>query len=313
LQKPAILILSEDAGDYVPLLGGLSGRGIPISTAQTVTEARTNGSGQQVLLAQPDLAAEALPFMPEVRWIQSTWAGITPLLGFQRDGLQLTGVKDVFGSQISEYVLAYLLAREIRLLTRVELQKEKRWSNTPSGHLHDKTLCIMGTGSIGQHLASVARAFGMRTLGYSLSGRSVPGFEQVYTHESFHEFLAEADYLVAILPDTTETDSLLDATAFRKMKNSAYLVNVGRGNVLDEKALARALDNSELAGAALDVFQREPLPVDSPLWTTKNCLISAHVAAKSKAADIADIFLENYRRFEQGEALKFLVDMERGY
>jgi phosphoglycerate dehydrogenase-like enzyme len=259
------------------------------------------------------MAAQALEKMPGVRWVQSTWAGIAPLLSCRRPRLQLTGVKGVFGSQMSEYVFAYLLAHETRLLKRLKWQQEKRWESAPSGQLRNKTLCIMGTGSIGQHVASVAQLFELRVLGFSRSGASTEGFERVYQPESLAEFLAEADYLVAVLPDTPQTRYLLDARAFRAMKKSAYLVNIGRGNLVDEHALAEALELNELAGAALDVFQHEPLPPDNPLWSARNCLITAHISASSWPADIARIFIRNYLRFQRGEPLEHLVDMDRGY
>jgi len=305
--------LSEDASEYLPLLTELSELGVQLTAAHSVAEAQAAWDGQTILLGRPDMAAEALEKMPGVRWVQSTWAGIKPLLGRGRPGLQLTGVKGVFGSQMSEYVFAYLLAHETRLLKRLQWQQEKRWESAPSGQLRNKTLCIMGTGSIGQHVASVAQLFELRVLGFSRSGASTVGFEQVYKPESLAEFLAEADYLVAVLPDTQQTHHLLDARAFRAMKKSAYLVNIGRGNLVDEHALAEALELNELAGAALDVFQHEPLPPDNPLWSARNCLITAHISASSWPEDIARIFIRNYLRFQRGEPLEYLVDMDRGY
>ena len=171
----------------------------------------------------------------------------------------------------------------------------------------------MGTGSIGSDIAGMAKAFGMRITGFSRSGASVEGFERVFAGNQLDDFLAEPDYLVCVLPNTPGTRHLLDAGAFRAMKSGCYLVNVGRGALIDEEALADALFKGELSGAVLDVFQDEPLPQESPLWNAPGLIVTAHVAAKSWPQDIARIFMENYRRYVAGKPLKYQIDFERGY
>ena len=313
MQTPSVLILASDAQEYLPLLEDLAGGGAAFTVAETVGEAHGAYAGQTVILGQPDLVAEALGEMPEVRWVQSSWAGVTPLLDLGRTDYLLTGVKDTFGSQMAEYVLGYLLANELKIFERLGRQANRCWWDESSGTLKGKTLGIMGTGSIGRYIARMAQPFGMRITGFSRSGASVEGFERVFAGNQLDDFLVEPDYLVCVLPDTPETRHLLDAGAFRAMKKDCYLVNVGRGALIDEEALADALIEGELAGAVLDVFQTEPLPDESPLWNAPGLIVTAHVAAQSWPEDIARIFMENYRRYVAGKPLKYQIDFEKGY
>jgi phosphoglycerate dehydrogenase-like enzyme len=269
--------------------------------------------GQAVVLGEPGLLAPVLDQMPQVRWVQSSWAGVTPLLQCRRGNLVLTGIKDVFGGQMAEYVFAYLLAREVRLMERQEHQSRKSWWDMPSGCLQGKTLGVMGTGSIGRAIAERGCDFGMEAVGFSRSGSPVSPFRSVWAGDRLNEFLALPDYLVTVLPDTPETRGLLDAKAWSRVKNNCFLVNVGRGTLIDELALVDALEGGQLAGAVLDVFRQEPLPQDSPLWRAPNLLLTAHIAAISRPSDIAGIFSENYRRYCRGEPLKYRIDFDRGY
>jgi phosphoglycerate dehydrogenase-like enzyme len=311
--RPAVFILDRDAHDYLPLLEGLARQGVELSTAISPVSARAAWAGQPVVLGQPDLVASALAGMPGVRWVQSTWAGVTPLLKLERRDFLLTGVKGVFGPQMAEYVLGVLLARELRLAERREHQDRRDWWPADSGSLQGKTLGVMGSGSIGRCIAARAAAFGLRVIGCSRRGGSVDGFERMFPVERLDEFLPLADYLVCVLPDTPETSGLLGAQAFRVMRNSCCLVNVGRGNVIDEAALVEALHQGEIAGAVLDVFREEPLPTGSPLWDAPGLTLTAHVAAKSHPPEIARIFVDNYNRFVAGEPLLYPIDFERGY
>ncbi len=313
MPMPDVLILAPDAREYLPFLEGLAGGSVAFATAETGSDVCEMYTGQSVVLGQPDLVAEALGEMPGVRWVQSSWAGVTPLLDLGRSDYVLTGVKDTFGSQMAEYVLGYLLANELKMFERLGRQASRSWWDESSGTLKGKTLGIMGTGSIGSYIARMAQPFGMRITGLSRSGASVEGFQRVFATNQLDDFLAEPDYLVCVLPNTPETHNLLDASAFRAMKNGCYLVNVGRGALIDEEALAQVLLKGQLAGAVLDVFQTEPLPEESPLWKAPGLIVTGHVAAKSMPEDIAQSFTEHYRRYVAGEPLKFRIEIERGY
>lgn len=311
--KLPVLILTPDADDYPSYLQDLCDEGTRIVAARTVEEARDVYADQEIILGQPDLVASVIGEMPAVRWVQSDWAGVTPLINASRTDYLLTGVKDCFGSQMAEYVLGFLLAWELKMTERSKHQAACSWWPEGSGSLHGKTVGIMGTGSIGSAVAQALEPFDVCITGFSRLGRAVDGFERVFSSRELGRFLAEPDYVVCILPDTPETTHLLNADTLRLMKSHCRLVNVGRGNLVDEQALAHVLHSGEIGGAVLDVFQEEPLPEESPLWNVPGLIITGHVAARSLPRYVAEIFRENYRRYLCGMDLEYRIDFERGY
>jgi phosphoglycerate dehydrogenase-like enzyme len=313
VELPAVFIATQNAGEYRQMLRGRLDPAIEITIAQSLSEIPECYSGEPVVLARPDYAVELLNIDPPLAWIQSTWAGITPLVNHPNHSYQLTGLKNIFGPQMAEYVMGYLLAHELALERRIESQQQKRWDETYSGQLQGKVMGIMGTGSIGAHVAKIARQFGVDCLGLNTRGEPVDPFRRVFATAALHQFLAECDYVVSILPSVPGTDDLLDRAAFTAMKDSALLINVGRGNVIVEQELCDALRHNEIAGAVLDVFREEPLPGSSPLWTTPGLKVTGHVAAVSRPQDIANVFIENYQRYVAGERLNYLVDFAKGY
>jgi phosphoglycerate dehydrogenase-like enzyme len=312
-EENAILVVARDARDYAPHLAPLTEAGVAIDFAESAESARDRWRGQAVLLGEPDLVATVLDDLPGVRWVQSTWAGVTPLIEHPRRDYRLTGVKGVFGPQMAEYVLGYLLATRLRLLERLGRQSMRDWWPEPSGTLAGRTLGLLGTGSIAAEIARRARVFDLAVIGLNRSGGSREGFDRVWPRGDLNGFLAQADFLVSVLPDTPATRSLLDADAIAAMRSGAWFVNVGRGTVVDEAALAAALNAGHLGGAVLDVFRSEPLPADSPLWHADNTFVTAHVAARSWPRDIAAVFRDNYRRYVAGKTLRYPVDFDRGY
>jgi len=308
VSRAPVLIVSEECDAYTRLLADL-----PVAAVCDAAAAAEAYAGQEVVLGEPDLVAPALPAMRGVRWVQSTWAGVKPLLDAARGGLIVTGVKEVFGPQMADYAIGYMLALELDVLGRHERQRARQWDTRDTGGLEGKSLGVMGTGSIGAHIARKAVCLGMRVTGYSRAGRAVEPFAAVYPGPDLQAFLAGLDFLVAALPDTPETTDLLDASAFEAMPDHCCLINVGRGNVVDEAALSSALGKGQLGAAVLDVFKQEPLPADHPFWSAPNLLLTAHVAARSYPEDIAGIFRANYRRYLVGAPLEYVVDPARGY
>ena len=313
MSQPAIFIANHDAEAYLPLIRDQLGTDVGIGTASSPEDAVRFYGGEEVVLARPDFAVEILQQEPPIRWLQSTWAGVTPLVSCSHRNYQLTGVKDVFGEQMGEYVLGYILAHELHIEQRRQAQANKRWDQFSSRRIAGKTLGVMGTGSIGAYVAGMAGRLGLRLLGFNSGGRPVEPFERVYDGDSLETFLHQCDYLVGILPDVSATTDLINKQTLAVMKDSALIINVGRGNLIDEDALADALHDNRIAGAVLDVFKREPLPADSPLWEAPDCTITAHVAAVSHPQDIAVLFLENYERFVAGEPLLRQIDFNKGY
>jgi phosphoglycerate dehydrogenase-like enzyme len=309
MDKPQFLVIASDADDYVELLENSHAATI----CRTSAEAVAAYSGETILLGDPASIASVLSEFSAVRWVQSTWAGVTPLLELGKHDYVLTNVRDIFGPQMSEYVFGYLLAHELRIAERAEAQREKRWLEEYSGRLERKRIGIMGTGSIGRAIAETARAFGMSVVGLSRSGTAMPYFDDIQPVSHLDGFLADLDYLVSVLPDTAATTGLLDARALSLLPQRCYFINVGRGNVVDDTALVDALHAGRLSGATLDVFDEEPLPQDNPLWDAPNLNVTAHIASISDPELVAPIFNENYRRYAAGEPLNFVVDFDAGY
>jgi phosphoglycerate dehydrogenase-like enzyme len=307
------LIVTRVAAAFADEIERLAGSEIPITACCDAEAALAAYTDEQILFGNPQEIAGLLPHMPTVAWVQSSWAGVTPLIDAPRRDYTLTGVKGVFGPQMSEYVLGYLLAHALKINGRLEQQRRRRWYREQSGTLAGKSIGIMGTGSIGAHIAATASAFNLNTLGLSRSGNAVDGFDAVWRPTGMNAFLARSHYLVSTLPATPETDRLLNANTLAKLPEGAVFVNVGRSNVVDHAALVDALTTGRLAAAVLDVFEEEPLPQDSPLWEAPNLFITAHVAAISHPLLIVPVFIENYRRFVAGEPLKYAVDFDAGY
>lgn len=309
----SVLIIGDDAGDYAALVETADDLSISIAVCPNASDAASVYSDQTILFGNPDSIARVLPDMPTVEWVQSTWAGVTPLLEIGRRDYLLTGIKGVFGPQMSEFVIGYMLASELKVIERLAAQRDRQWFKKASGTLLGKKIGVMGTGSIGQAIARRAKDNGMTVTGLSRTGASNPDFENVFKVEDLHKFLHDLDYLVSVLPHTTETDQLLDQSALAQLPAHAYFINVGRANVVDDEALLSALASDQLRGAVLDVFDVEPVPAESRLWDAPNLLITGHIAAISHPALIAPIFLENYKRFVSGQSLQNVISFDNGY
>ncbi|MCU0494611.1 MAG: D-2-hydroxyacid dehydrogenase [Chloroflexaceae bacterium] len=254
---------------------------------------------------------------PRVRWLHTPSAGVdhvlTPLV-LERD-LTVTNNAGVHAIPMAEFVLGYLLSHAKSLPALHIAQAENRWANHKANELYEKTLLIIGLGGIGEAVATRAAAFGMRVWGSRRTPRPTAGVERVVGANAWRELLPDADYVVLIAPLTEETRGMVDEAAFRSMKRSAYFVNVARGAIVDEAALLRALHEGWIAGAAIDTFEEEPLPPDSPFWQAPNLFITPHTTSSSprmRERTIA-LFLENLRRYRNHEPLLNVVDKEAGY
>ncbi|MEZ5535179.1 MAG: D-2-hydroxyacid dehydrogenase [Thiolinea sp.] len=312
-----LMILSPEAGAYADLLADAKLPELNIMTACSPEEARGRLADAGILMGLPAYLADVLDDMPQLQWVQSTSAGVNELCveGLRRD-YQLTNVKDVFGPLMSEYVFAYLLAHERSMLPLYRDQQQRawqQWDRYPYRRLSDLTLGVVGLGSIGQCIAATGAHFGMRVLGVKRNPQPVEHVETVYDPQHLDAFLSQVDYLVLVLPATAETFHFVDEAFLRRMKPGAILMNVGRGSTVDETALLAALQNGTIKGAVLDVFEQEPLPQDSPLWSQSNVMITPHNSALSFPEHISGIFVDNYLRFIRGEPLRYRVDFSRGY
>lgn len=309
-----LVILEGDAEEYLEIIRREALPGLSITTLQDVDNDNRSLAECDILLGSPDLLSKGLNSAGQVKWVQSTWAGVTPLMASElRKDYLLTGVKEVFGPLMTEYVLCYMLVHERKVLERYRSQLEKTWDMVPPSSLHGKTIGIMGLGSIGTDIARGLVPFNMKILGYSRSQTSCEGFDRCFLSDELISFVNRLDYLVCILPDTPETDRLIDKPVLEAMARTSLLINVGRGNVIDEQALIEALENGEIGGAVLDVFQEEPLPASHPFWQTPNIIITSHTAAMSTPGLVAPVFIDNYRRFIEGRPLNYVINFNNGY
>jgi D-2-hydroxyacid dehydrogenase (NADP+) len=249
-------------------------------------------------------------------WVQATSAGYAafPVEAFRERGVAFANASGLHDPVVAEHAFALAFAFSRTILEFVSKQAEHVWGprTAVTADLTDwtgDTLTVYGLGSIGETIARRGSAFGMDVYGVKRDPDDYDGSlpdERVLASEAFHGVLPETDLLVAIVPLTEETRGSLDASVFRALPDSAVLINVSRGPVVDEAALVGALRGDELAGAGLDVFETEPLPDESPLWDREDVIVTPHVGGRSNTfpGRFADLFAENYERWRAGEPLR---------
>ncbi len=238
----------------------------------------------EVLLCfSPPMADHVVRDAPKLKWIQALGTGVDNIVDLPSLGKEVvvTNVRGIHGAPVSEATIAYMLSLARDLPRSARAQERSAWERWPSQLLEGKTVGILGVGLIAEYLAPICKAFGMTVIGFSGSPRSTLGFDRVAPRNELTMLAGELDYLVALAPLTPETRGIINDKVFVAMKPTAYLVNVARGGVVDEPALIAALENGQIAGAALDVFSQEPLPPDNPLWKAKNITIFPHLGGYS--------------------------------
>lgn len=258
---------------------------------------------------------ELLDGAERLRWIQSTGAGVDHIMAARPlpAGVTVTRMVDLFGAAMAEYVLGYLFVATLRVPRVLAQQRARRWEPFTAPPLRGKTAVVVGLGSIGREVCRTLRAAGVRPIGVSRSGRPVEEANEVFAVDRLDEALPRADFLALVVPLTEETRGLIDARRLALLPRHAWLVNIGRGAAVRQADLVAALQAGALGGAVLDVFEQEPLPQDSPLWTMANVIVTPHVSGPDDLPENAERFLENYRRFKDGRPLEGVVDVDRGY
>jgi phosphoglycerate dehydrogenase-like enzyme len=255
---------------------------------------------------------------PHLRWVQGSMAGageVAQKADLGDTEVVVTTASGIYSGPLAEFVLMAMLQHAKELDNLRNDKAGKIWRQGAVGSLENKTLCVVGMGSIGRSIAERARPFGMRVVGVKRTVRDGDEAwdyaDELYPTAELHSALGGADYVAVTLPGTPETRRLIDAEAIAAIKQGAYFANVGRGTVVDEAALVEALRGGHLSGAALDVFEVEPLPEESPLWDLDNVIISAHttdVVPDLINAAQSDLFCENLRRYLAGEGLINVLD-----
>jgi phosphoglycerate dehydrogenase-like enzyme len=276
---------------------------------------------------------------PRLRWIQVHYAGMEGVMKLpivQAEDIEVTSASGIHAVPIAEYCLAMMLAFSVQLPKMLELQAKVEWPENPHQifvphGLRDLTLGLVGYGSIARELARIADALGMTVLatkrdlkraiednGYYVPGTGDPTGdipERLYPPEALPAMARECDFLVVTVPLTDATRHIVNEEVFKAMKKTAVLINIARGAVVDEAALISALAAEEIGGAALDVFEEEPLPSTSPLWNLDNVIISPHVSGMNSRYHerAADLFIENLRRYLENRPLFNRLDRKLGY
>ena len=275
---------------------------------------------------------------PRLRWVHSASAGVervlTPLS--RERGIVITNARGVFSRPIAEYVMLMVLAVSRRLPQLLELQRERTWQPLEARELGDVTIGIVGLGSIGRAVATLATAFGCRVVAIRRTAESVPAavpetgpqagpgsgaeadrivLDRLLRPDQLPELLAASDFVVLAAPLTPDTESMIDEPALAAMKRDAWLINVARGRLVDDRALIRALDGKKIGGAVLDAFRDEPLAPSSPYYDLPNVILTPHTSWSSgRVLDRSvDLFADNLRRYAAGQELLNVVDPTAGY
>jgi phosphoglycerate dehydrogenase-like enzyme len=268
------------------------------------------------LVPPPNITTRA----PNLRWFQATSAGVDRLRDTEiwRSPVTITGVSGIHATPIGEFVLGMMLMFAKNMPQSFQMKKERHWQRYVPQTLRGKTVGIVGLGHIGREVARLAKAFGMRVIATRRSAKQAGKARNVdllLPRRSIRQMLTESDYVTLCVPLTPETEHLIGEAELRAMKPASYIINIGRGGLIDEEALLRALDGAHIAGAGLDVTAVEPLPAESRLWDFKNVILTPHIAGgrEDYMLQAVDLFCDNLGRYLAGRKLRNLVSRKKGY
>lgn len=261
--------------------------------------------------------SELYPSAPKLKWVHALSAGVENIIAtsIQNSDIIVTNSKGIHGIPVSEHVLALMLTFTRGLNHFIRLQTAKSWKRVPTDEIHEKTLAIIGLGSIGREIAKKAKGLGMHVLATKREMTAEIFVDKLYKPDKLGDMLAIADFVVVALPLIEETKEYIRLEHFEAMKRTAYFINIARGTVVREADLITALESELIQGAGLDVFAEEPLPENNPLWDMPNVIITPHVAALSPyyLDRAVKLFVDNLARFCQGGEMFNIVDKVKGY
>ena len=326
MQKPYVLVVCPP-GHYV--LRNLA----PLRERAHIwigndTEALTEHASEAEIILYSGLTGKTVNFEEvwqhsrNVKWIHSLSAGVEKALipELVSSDVPLTNARGVFKRSLAEFAIFGILFHYKKGRRLVESQQARHWDDFSVSWMPGKIMGVVGYGEIGRECALLAHALGVKIFATRRRPEQSSGdpiLDRIFPTDALHEMLKQVDVLLAAAPLTRETRHMLSDAEFSVMKPTAIVINVGRGPVIDEAALIRALEEKKIAGAALDVFEEEPLPADNPLWDMKNVLISPHCTDRTDDPDWLDlsmqVFVENFDRYMKGEPLVNIVDKKAGY
>lgn len=317
-----LLVLADPAASWLKLLGTL-GPDVTVIVSNDPARVREYAPQADVIVngtSNPPLLSAAIPPAARAKWIHSLWTGVDNVLcpEILASPLPLTNGRGVFRRPLAEWSIGAMLYFAYRMRRMVRQQQAGVWEAFTTEEIQGKTLGIIGYGGIGSTTAELARPFGMRIV--ALRRRPAlfekdPLVDRSFAPSQIDELMAESDYVLLATPLTDETRGMVGAAQIAAMKPTSVLINVGRGAVVEEAALIKALDDGKIRGAALDVFAVEPLPAGHPFYRMENVLLSPHTAdhVQDFIHLAVEAFLENLKRFQAGRPLMNLVDKHAGY
>ena len=289
-------------------------------TPQQETEWRALLARADILFDFDHTHREDLPQLaPRLKWIQTTSAGIGQFVKryrYDRQGWTFTTASGVHARPLAEFCLMAMLMFAKNYALMDQLKRNSAWQRFHNTELHSKTVGIIGLGKIGRELAQICKFFGMRVIGTRRDiSQAVTAVDQLVASDQLDHLLPQVDFLVLSTPHTPETDGLLNAERIALLRPTAVLINIARGAIVDQKALTQALQAGQLAGAALDVTDPEPLPAHDPLWHMPNVIISHHSASTADTENnkLTDLFIRNLRNYLAGEPMENRFDIDRLY
>lgn len=315
--KTPRVLLSHPAADLFAAKVASAFPDLEVAIAAT-NESLAEQIGDAEILLSNRFPAELVGQARHLKWFQCTMAGVDSALSVrdQISDVIISNARGIHGAVIADYVIAGMTMLHWNFPAYLQDQKEKLWRAHPVTPLAEMTCGVIGLGSIGATIAQRAKSAGMRVLGSRRdTTQTVEGVDQIFALDDLDTMLPECDFVVLALPATAQTVGVIDAKTFAAMKSSAIFVNIARGNIVVEKDLVAALQNGIIGGALLDVFEVEPLPAPSPLWTMPNVIVTPHAAGypSDYAGRAAQIFTDNIGRYLSGAPLKNVVDPQRGY
>jgi phosphoglycerate dehydrogenase-like enzyme len=315
---PHLLLWTDNPGPYIDAIAkaGLSDRATIDTLGRREKPSNSQCAETHVLLAA-GVPPGVLPTMPNLRWAQSLTAGVEGWLALPDlpPNLTLSCARGTHRESMPENILGALFHITKPYAAIAEDQKQSLWRNRVATPLNGRTLGILGLGAIGQEVARLATALGMRVIGTKRRPSPMPGLVEILPADRTDEVLAQSDFVLLLLPATPETDNFINAERLRQMRPEAWLINFGRGQLINDDDLIAAVTSRTIAGAVLDVFRQEPLPKEHRFWTTEGILVLPHIGGPHPQRDsiVARLFVENLGLFLDGQPLKEVVDRAAGY
>jgi D-2-hydroxyacid dehydrogenase (NADP+) len=312
VMKTSLLILDSQGEEYRKALEP-DFPDLVIRACKTESEAEDFIERAKILLTfhiSDELIRRAL----SLEWIQSLATGVDSILGLPSlpKGVLITSTRGIHGPQMSELAMLLMLALTRRFPDTIRYQDKALWNRWPGELLLQKRVGILGLGEVGKEIARKCKAFGMSVDGVNRSKKDVPEVDRFFGLDGLLRVARDTDYLIVVVALTPETRGMVGAEALSAMKSTAFLLNLARGPVVDEAALIRALESGMIAGAALDVFNEEPLPQSHPFWKMKNVIITPHVGGTNTfyVGQVLPILRENLRHYLRGDIDKLINRVE---